>query len=347
MKTNRTIFTLFFCCVLFIVFYNIPATASQSQSQSQSQPRIISITPDENWIPDDQNICSITVTCENMPGNSSIDFQLHSTNWPGYCMNAGFAQYGIEPNITLTWVRHSNDAITVSWGNVAPTKFILWVRSYDYGSVGKINARACIGADPRNPERKLYVTNDCMIPKYSQQTPYIAEAQLDESGWEGFTGGPGADTETRPGNNMNSGDGLTAFEEYRGFVITGGSSQRLSPLKRDVFVYSDFTEGIGWAEYLPDVFNLWIIDKTGMEDFEPNPTDGSTARTNQRINFLACEDFHYLNQRALWVQKGGTKSGGLHTPDAAHYGFTQHSGSTRQGPASITLRFMKETLKPM
>ena len=125
-------------------------------------------------------------------------------------MNAGFAQYGydddlifsaaniqsveaIEPNITLTWVRHSNDAITVSWGNVAPTKFILWVRSYDYGSVGKINARACIGADPRNPERKLYVTNDCMIPKYSQQTPYIAEAQLDESGWEGFTGGPGAE----------------------------------------------------------------------------------------------------------------------------------------------------------
>ncbi len=110
-----------------------------------------------------------------------------------------------------------------------------WVRSYDYGSVGKINARACIGADPRNPERKLYVTNDCMIPKYSQQTPYIAEAQLDESGWEEFTGGPGADTETGPGNNMNSGDGLTAFEEYRGFVITGGSSQRLSPLKRDVF----------------------------------------------------------------------------------------------------------------
>ena len=86
MKTNRTIFTLFFCCVLFIVFYNIPATASQSQSQ----PRIISITPDENWIPDDQNICSITVTCENMPGNSSIDFQLHSTNWPRVLYECGF-----------------------------------------------------------------------------------------------------------------------------------------------------------------------------------------------------------------------------------------------------------------
>lgn len=46
------------------------------------------LAPDTTWIPTPRNIASVTVNLTGAAGNSHVTFQLISTNWPGYCMNA-------------------------------------------------------------------------------------------------------------------------------------------------------------------------------------------------------------------------------------------------------------------
>ncbi len=110
-------------------------------------------------------------------------------------MNAGYDEYGEDPHlvfaavdnqartatnpsdVSFTWELHGDNgnAITVSWGNIVPTQFKLRINSYDYGSIGKINARLYAGPDPENPSERRYVYADCMVP-YSRDPEilYIA-----------------------------------------------------------------------------------------------------------------------------------------------------------------------------
>ena len=320
-------------------------------------PSIESLVPAPEWIPTEGTPCDVTV--RDAPSNSYMEFGLISTNWPGFCMNAGLTEYGDKPDLTfapppgqvfsgqgatepvgvpLRWkVNSDGNAIRVEWDNIAPTKFVLRVFCFDYGAIGKIYARLYAGPGPP-------ATANCMIPKFSASTPYIASAQLQRPGWSGWLGAPGDDTETGPGSNGNPGDGLSAFEEYRGFLLGKGGVEkrgvhrRTSPQKKDIFVYSEFIDlGIGWAanppttdKGLPKTFKVWEVEPGQMEDFNPRPNQGNKIKT---INFLGCADFRVLNQKALWVEAAGVKKG--INPEEGHYGFTQFRGSTPQGPARV------------
>ena len=57
MKTNKIFYCLSLCCVLFVVFAQMPVTAQI--------PSIESMTPNPAWIPTDGNYCDVTVTLAN------------------------------------------------------------------------------------------------------------------------------------------------------------------------------------------------------------------------------------------------------------------------------------------
>lgn len=59
----------------------------------------LSLAPDRTWIPTKDNTCAITVNLTGAPANSTVTFQLISTNWPGYCMN-GYDRGTAENPIT-------------------------------------------------------------------------------------------------------------------------------------------------------------------------------------------------------------------------------------------------------
>lgn len=74
-------------------------------------------------------------------------------------------------------------------------------------------------------------------------------------------GAAGDDGDSSPTGNSDPGDGLSAFEEFRGFM-TLGTHIRTSPANKDVFVYSQFvTEGLGDAWDLPVTLHQIAADE--------------------------------------------------------------------------------------
>ena len=218
----------------------------------------LSLAPDRTWIPTKDNTCDITVNLTGAPANSTVMFQLISTNWPGYCMNAydrgtpenrmttpdkspdlrfvaaSQPNHAEEPtSVALTWQLVAGGtegpAIEVSWGDTPPTSLKLNIRCYDYGAIGKVNAGLYNGADASGT--KQYVLAETMIP-YSTNGNYIADEQEKQAGWAGWRGTNEEDSENGPTGNTHLGDGLTAFEEARGFEIKGVHT-RTSPRQKD------------------------------------------------------------------------------------------------------------------
>ena len=272
----------------------------------------ISLAPDRTWIPTKDNTCEVTINLTGAASNSKVIFQLISTNWRGFCMNAGdeadespdlkFADAqsntAEEPSsVGLTWELKNGSEITAHWTDTAPTSFKVKIRCYDYGAIGKINAGLYNGADENG--NRQYVTANTMIP-YSTNNNYIADEQESKTGWSGWNGSNEDDSESGPIPNTHTGDGLTAFEEYRGFYIKG-THKRTSPLKKDVFYHTDTAlaaYGIGWADQLPTIFTLHPIEEDEM-----------VSKGSRIINSRACKPFHILNQKAIWMQVRTTSRG--------------------------------------
>ncbi|MDE0484032.1 MAG: hypothetical protein OXI67_15750 [Candidatus Poribacteria bacterium] len=220
MKRTLLVFTL-----LLTLFLWISTTPAPVQNPPNSNTPSISLSAPQDWIPTRNNICIITVALTNAPANSNLTFQLESTNWPGYCMNAFDAakavngspdkeddlkflessQEGNQNGVTLAWdvpgTESDGTAITegntifVSWGNVAPTSFVLKVNCYDYGAVGKVVAGLYKGGGLNGPQ---YAKTSVMVPYAQGNSKYIAHAQKSQTGWQNWDGTESEDTETGP-----------------------------------------------------------------------------------------------------------------------------------------------------
>ena len=84
------------------------------------------------------------------------------------------------------------------------------------------------------------------------------------------------------------------FEEYRGFKVNF-SHKRTSPVKKDVFIYSTLSEGLGYAGKMntsdPGAFVFHSIRENEM---------GSEREMNHRV----CSGYHKMLQRAVRVRAG-------------------------------------------
>ena len=121
--------------------------------------------------------------------------------------------------------------------------------------------------------------------------------------WLQANGNPGDmdDDETSPiqksAGNTNDGDGLTAYEEYRG-VISEGSFQRLDPKKKEVGIlasqldFSLFTEGISWFKNASDL-------KPVRFDFDKDEI-GPDGKLNMNV-----KTSHDFDQYAIYLLNGG------------------------------------------
>ena len=122
---------------------------------------------------------------------------------------------------------------------------------------------------------------------------------------------PWDDNENGPGFNMHTGDGLTVFEEYRGFIVQG-EPEYTKPTEKDVFIFSEFTyDGIGYTDTAAGL-KAHKIEKNELylppDEEDWRPVDGFNLDDKMlSVNHQTCTDGYYgqllqvVKQHAIWV----------------------------------------------
>lgn len=160
-----------------------------------------------------------------------VTFQLSDTSaFEGMAMNVADPRGNASADYTL-------EAPSASFA--ADFTARAWLDVWDYGGFTKI--AAVQGASSVAPRRLPADDNGNWLP---------------DGGWsvDGVrfldTGLGTDDTDSLGSQATTTGDGLTAFEEFRGFIVSG-VHVRTSPAIGDLFVYSQLPEGLGDASALP------------------------------------------------------------------------------------------------
>jgi hypothetical protein len=161
--------------------------------------------------------------------------------------------------------------------------------SYDGGGWTVLTAEAIL-TDNTRIQGRLLVSNgevDIRIPKRDPNSK-IGEKWLKENGDPNEL-----DDEEDSKDNNNNGDGLTAYEEYRG-VISEGIFKRLDPKKKEVGIKVDeaefplFSRGIDWFKDASDLEPVVFYEK-----------EIAGRRINKNSNSA-----HIFDQYALLLYKG-------------------------------------------
>jgi len=176
----------------------------------------------------------------------------------------------------------------------------LTVSSHDFGAYGKLHV---VARDETGAEVKVKINNeekrDLLIPRDDNHN-HIADAW--ELAYAGdLTGSASDDNDDKPeGKPGTNGDGLTLYEEYRGFRITGGSDTaataatekvtdshvRTNPKIKDLFV-CDLTTGkiagpgINYFEKIAELHLHRLAAQEISDNREVNFNRGSWTATNQ------------------------------------------------------------------
>jgi hypothetical protein len=206
-----------------------------------------------------------------------------TSRFPGYATNASvdeafFTTYNLHrlrgryPNDGPDFVFYPSNFAETEWARIdqtflesrAPhTSVAATVTAMDYGAVGRLRAFVesadCGGswqpiAIAKNGQRR-----DAIDIPLDDDNNLIADALEPYRGLDS-----GADDDAEPKGNGMAGDGLTAFEEYRGFLTTtmpcpeaaSIAHARTRPRKKDVFVHTldpEYMQAIdlfGWSSGL-------------------------------------------------------------------------------------------------
>ncbi len=199
---------------------------------------------------------------EGTPIPFSMSAELHSSSQPGYCMNASFGtdndardfQFRTEhqdsgyPMTVTNWmtINFTRDQLK-QWPAGIGRYTLITITSYDDGGFGSVTGSITlynnsfashpsrlVGA-PLTVERLL--NTDSFVPKDANSNG-IADDATDTVNYD-----PGGsifnqatdDSDSIPTGDTTPGDGLSRYDEYRGFLIQG-QYKRLNITKKDVFL---------------------------------------------------------------------------------------------------------------
>lgn len=210
-----------------------------------------------SYLPENSNTVSYTATIEPLgAGTDTIRFDLFDvSDFPGDAMNHG-TQSDTDPD--LKFEAAGNPGLTISSNQLTATtatavnSATATVSAFDYGARGKIKARVVnLARDSLSREIPKDRDGDWLPDAYESTQVNLDPNNADTDG-DGVPDGQedddpelpvvgNAGPNSHPGARTDqglTGDGLTAFEEYRGFFVMGTHSRTTTETK-DVFVGID------------------------------------------------------------------------------------------------------------
>ena len=243
------------------------------------------------------NMVKIKARIEEPAGlQGKFEFKLEDVSKePGVCMNYPFENAKDDPDLKI--MPSGSGIIVENEGQTARTdsdvnEAIVLVQVFDWAAYGKLSATAklVIGGEEIEVQATAKGTGEpyVTIPK-DDNSNSIADAWEKESGVYPCAGD--ADEDDTPEGKCK-GDGLSAYEEYRGFFVQG-FHKRLNPKKKDLFVYDPDT--------LVQQSNL--ASATQLEVHYPTDKESRcTGSANKVVNFNT-DRYHIIDQHCLWVKK--------------------------------------------
>jgi hypothetical protein len=188
------------------------------------------------------------------------------------------------------------------------TEATVTVRCEDYGAFGilKVEAEDCENLKPRERGAECQglgedeeEDKEVRIPR-DDNGNNIADSAAQDKNKDGTKALPDKDEDDTPTGNGVEGDGLTNYEEYRGFIIGGGGKAkkehiRTSITQKDLFIYIEHSELSAHLSY---------FNQTGLKArilYDPDLYDGNTSRV---INFNKTSATK-AEQHGLWLRKEG------------------------------------------
>jgi hypothetical protein len=192
----------------------------------------------------------LTVVARVPEGTARFRFELHPQNtshFPGYATNATvddafFVRYnlgdlrGRYANDGPDVIFHPRDFGAQEWARIEPlvvetrtaqSAAVVTVTALDFGAVGElrgfVKAEGCGDWQPI-PVHVGAETRDALAIPLDEDHNLMADALEPYRGRDS-----GADDDAEPKGNGMAGDGLTAFEEYRGFMVRGTSCPVWNP----------------------------------------------------------------------------------------------------------------------
>lgn len=227
-----------------------------------------------------------------------IEFQLEDvSNEPGICMNEPTRQAGTDPDLEIPSAHNrgmeiGSDSLSAKTkGEVNEATVV--IRAKDFGAHGRLTATVTLvtpkgEVNVRAQYEKLGIFH-VSIPQ-DRDDNYIADQWQRENNLGVCDGLEDKDNEPL---GATDGDGLSLYEEYRGFMIND-KHERLNPLIKDLFIYdsdglvhnSSFVKAV-------DPLKVWYVSGDQLHAFDPN---------NPRVVNFNHDSHHLVDQHGLVVK---------------------------------------------
>lgn len=220
---------------------------------------------------------------------------------PGICMNEPASDADDTQDLTiapigsgLVFGGDGQSAKTES----AETEASVFVQSRDWGAYGKLTATAklVLGGEEVEVTAVFEKTGEPFLTiPMDDNSNSVADA------WEkqmGITSAAGDADEDDTPISSTKGDGLSVYEEYRGFFVKG-SHHRTDPRKKDLFLHDpdDLAQGSP------------LERATGLTIHYVDAREMHIDMTPERVVNFNNDRHHLVDQHGIWVHKGPAPDG--------------------------------------
>jgi hypothetical protein len=227
---------------------------------------VVDIPGYDSWIPAadlknaalgyEGNTLAVTATLQQTDGTPTavkadkFHFELVSdSQQPGVCMNFPSKdaantdpdlQFNLHKNDTAKFTASDSGRVIETLPTTAGSTATAVLSAYDFGAYAVLRVTAYVGGQPivgylkSDPSRK---TTDIRLPKRASDS-FIADAWKQQMGVTGAKDDD--DLDDAPTGDNDKGDGLTLYEEYRGFS-ENRTHRRTNPHHKDLFIRDEIS----------------------------------------------------------------------------------------------------------
>ena len=256
--------------------------------------------PDQQFEWEGNTVSVIARIIEPAGAKGIIEFKLEDVSRePGVCLNEPTSQADTGPDLEIPskfnrGMEIGSDSLSAKTKSEVNEATIV-IRAKDFGAHGRLTATVTLvtpkgEVDVRAMYEKLG-TFHVPLPQ-DEDDNYIADQWQRE---EHLPACDGLEDEDYKPRGATDGDGLSLYEEYRGFMLYG-KHERLNPRKKDLFIYDpDQLVENSFFEKAVDPMKVWYVRKEQIHAFDSN---------NSRVVNFNHDSHHRVDQHGIVVIYG-------------------------------------------